>query len=235
MSVIVLSCGRTGTNLVTEMLRGNLSLHCQAEEEKSLWLAPRSLPEGWLAKSDTHYVKDLGAFEAVMDKNPDLKIIWTVRNFKDVIMSKIYRGQPGKDNLTLADDATHEGCKKDIEWMYRVFQTLQSRFPRRFMIVKMEDVLTNPVVSAQHMCRFLNVPYDDKVIDHMVDFPSRMRNPHKKARYTKIDKSQINLWKTVNSVYDGFFKAYAWGDLLDFAVGMNLNFGYKEELEEYIL
>lgn len=223
MSILVLSCGRTGTNMVTEMLRGDSSLAALPHDDNSLFKEPRSLPENYLAKTDTHYIDSQEQIDAVLRSNPNLRIVWTVRDFRDVAMSKIYRGQPGQDNNnTLADDASIDGCEKDMMWMWECYMYIKKNYPKRLYLFKMEALLNNPETSARMLSDQLNLTYTP----NMLSFASRMRNTNKKSRYKGIDKSQISLYDRKAEVYNGFFKDYNFGKLEKVAADLNKFFNY---------
>lgn len=223
VSILVLSCGRTGTNMVTELLRGDSTLNALPHDDNSLFRRPRTLPENYLAKTDTWYIDNTQQIADVLESNPHLKIVWTVRNFKDVIMSKIYRGQPGNDNNhTLADDASLEGCEKDMMWMKECYMFIKEFYSDRLILSKMETLLENPEEAAKNLASQTNLVYNPE----MLSFASRMRNSNKKSRYKGIDKSQLSLHERKEEVYNGFFKDYDFGNLDIVAEHLNKFFNY---------
>ena len=225
MSVLVLSCGRTGTNMTLELLMACEDLNVRQREERTLFTNPRVVEKDYLEKTDTVYVPDLNSIKEVMDLNPDLKIVWTVRDFRDVTLSKIYRGRAGGDTLQEADDASPMGCMADLRWMYTCCSFLAENYLDRLIVCKMEQTLADPDTQARRICENLGLKYNEK----MQDFHERTRLETKKARYkNKIDKSQIALWKQMDTVYDGYFKDYDFGESMLFAQEMNYLFGYKD-------
>ena len=224
MSVLILSCGRTGTNMTLELLMASEDLTVRQREERSLFHNPRVVEDDYLEKTDTVYIPNLNSIKEVMDLNPDLKIIWTVRDFRDVTMSKIYRGRAGGDGQGVADDATPEGCIADIRWMYTCGNHIAENYLDRIFIVKMEDTIQSPDRQARALCEKLEIKYNE----NMQHFHERTRLETKKSRYkNKIDKSQIALWENMDTVYDGYFKDYDFEDAMLFADEMNFLFGYE--------
>jgi len=204
MSVVVLSCGRTGTNVALEILRGCKSLNAtKIPEDKELFKRDTIYPNNYLTKMDTCYIeyKDL---RKLLSTNADMDVIWTIRDPRDMFMSKIRRGQPvseGGDCQRVADDATIEGCVKDVEHMIDIYHKTIEEFPEYIKLIKMEDMILETKKTAKEMCDFLQIDFHDD----MVNFPSRMRNSFKLKRYKGIDKSQVGLWRDWENVYDGWF------------------------------
>lgn len=207
MSVIILGCGRSGTNMLLEVMRGHPRLKATRHaEDKRFADAGRVFPANYLSKCDTWYCST-SALRATLKSNPDLRVLWAIRNPKDICLSKIRRGQL-KDNGGDATgqqslDSTETGCIESIEGMFVLHQLVRNEFQDRMLVVKMEDIICNTKEEAKRICAFLDLPFEEK----MVDFPSRMRCRPKAERYGgKVDKSQVDLWKRWAEVYDGFFK-----------------------------
>ncbi len=208
MSVLVLSCGRTGTNMLLESLSASEELNATTPaEHKELFRNPQALPENYLSKCDTVYISHLMQIKYVFDKNPNLKILWTTRDWRDTALSKIYRGQPGNDTRILSDDATPEGCLEDIDWMSKVYKVIKHFYPDSIMVVKMEDVILNYESTLKNVCEFCGISYNEE----MKNFVHRYRGSVKETkgkRYSGIDKSQISLYKRKDEIYEGFFKTH---------------------------
>ena len=142
MQVLVLSCGRTGTNMLLEILRGSSYLKAtDFAEDKTLFRDGRVLEDGYLSKCDTVYISNSGQIDRIFQQNPNLRILFTVRDWRDCAMSKFYRGQPGKDNVVLADDATVNGCLEDIEWMNNIYDYIKEKYPHNILTIKMEEII----------------------------------------------------------------------------------------------
>lgn len=208
MPALILSCGRTGTNMLLESLRASKDLVAtHSPEDKDAIRTGRKVYEKYLSKCDTVYVDNLSQVGAFMETNPNLNILWTIRDFRDLALSKIYRGQPGNDSRILSDDATFEGCLEDIEWMKKVYDYIAANWPDRIMLVKMEDMILNFKNTMQGVCKFCNILYEDE----MEDFVSRFRGTVKATkgkRYKKLDKNQVALYKRRYEIYDGFYAVH---------------------------
>ena len=208
MQVVVLSCGRSGTNMVLEILSGSPSLiPSDVVEDKQIFrdqvaYGRVGIPDGYLTKCDTVYIDSPLQIGKTLDAYPDLKIVWTVRHPKDWVLSKLYRGRAKSSNDSPSDDATLNGCVYDMNWMYTCYSYLKKNHGDRFIVVRMEDVINNLEYEATQMCISLNITYDD----NMLNFISRMRHAGKRQRYKTLDNSQIDMWKRMYDIYDGWFK-----------------------------
>tara|TARA_R110002096_G_scaffold75922_1_gene179394 strand:+ start:87 stop:743 length:657 start_codon:yes stop_codon:yes gene_type:complete len=194
--------------MLLESLRGSSHLVATyVPEDKNCIRSNKKVYEKYLSKCDTVYVDNLGQVGAFMQNNPELKILWTIRDPRDMALSKIYRGQPGNDSIILSDDATFEGCLGDIEWMKKIYDYVVENYSNRIMLVKMEDIILDFKNTIEGVCRFCNIPYEDE----MEDFVSRFRGTVKATkgkRYKKLDKSQVALFKRKYEIYDGFYKGH---------------------------
>ena len=131
MSTIILSCGRTGTNMLLEILAGSekIDSHISPLIERNIFRVLPLLPPNYLTKSDTHYIENLWTVSDMMLKNSDLKILWPIRDLRDCALSKIFRGRPkGLGNDQPADDATLLGCIEDIDKMTTIYDLYVSTF-----------------------------------------------------------------------------------------------------------
>jgi len=208
MSILILSCGRTGTNMLLESLRASKHLTAtEPPEDKNVVRRGWELQKDYLSKCDTVYVDNLNQVKNFMDNNPDLLMLWTIRDFRDTALSKIYRGQPGNDTSILSDDATFEGCLEDIGWMKQVYDYIAKSYPDRILLVKMEDIILNFKETLQNICEFCGIPYEDE----MENFVSRYRGTVKATkgkRYKTLDKGQVALYKRRYEIYNGFYKEH---------------------------
>jgi hypothetical protein len=130
MSLCVSSCGRSGTNLVLEILSGNKKLQVSEEVEDKdffkrhtsysqiFWpfLWHNSFRKYFLTKCDTVYY-DVDDVDKAFAINKHLKVIWTIRDPRDMILSKLQRGQiidRGGECNEISDDGTPQGCISDL-------------------------------------------------------------------------------------------------------------------------
>ncbi len=215
MSVVVISSGRSGTNMVLEILRGNSYFKpFIAEEDQFLCRRPNEVyPDDYLTKCDTVYMT-YPQLKSMLTVNPNMKVVWTIRDPRDLALSKIFRGQPkseGGDCPTLAEDATIEGCLRTIEEMFQIYLKIIKDFPIRILLVKMEDVINDIIRETKRICDFAGIEYNDD----MPKFYERMRNPNKIRRYSTLDKNEVKKWNNWETVYNGFFvkKGYDIEDL----------------------
>jgi hypothetical protein len=228
MSVVVIGCGRSGTNVTLEILRGSSELDASVEPENKTLCDGSLYPSSYLTKCDTWYFKP-NELEETMIKNPDMKVIWSMRDPRDMVLSKIAHGRPsslgGDGSDRVSDDATPDGCKTDILHMHICYRYITTRFPSRVLLVRMEDVLSDIEKETNKMCEFIGIQYNQD----MCDFPSRMRNENKRKRYSKLDKSQIAIWKEWKTAYSGFFSEndYNIETLFEYFQPLVEEFGYE--------
>lgn len=203
--VIVVGAGRSGTNIALEMLRGNSGLKASVDpEDKKIFTRDVIYNDNYLTKCDITYFTEKDLYHA-MNRNPSMKIIFTIRDPRDMYLSKAYRGRPiaeGGDCLGYPDDGTPDGFMRNMNKFVSIYNTCFKLFPERQAMIKMEDLLNRPRLSCQFLCEFLNLHFEEK----MIYFWKRMRNKHKSNRYKIIDKSQIEIWKNWKTAYNGFFK-----------------------------
>lgn len=201
MCVFILGTGRSGTNVILEILSGNSKLNSPGNGVEYKFGNPEKYESNSLLKSDIVSFNTEDVLR-VKDKNPDMKIIFTIRDPRDICMSKIKRGRPrsmGGDCSKFPDDGTVTGCIKNLRQMVKIYQDLQKY--EYCMLVRMEDVLLNIEFWTKMMCDFIGIPFEK----NMLYFYNRMRNPRKKERYDKIDLTQIQMWRNWKSVYNNFF------------------------------
>ena len=224
--VVVLGCGRSGTNAFLEMLRMSGQFQASRFPEDKQLVQREKVPSAYLTKCDTCYF-DWPSLDAFLKRNPDVKVVWTIRDPRDMALSKIYRGTPGhegSDVETLADDATPDGCVRDLQHMVEIHKALMaSEHEPRVLTVRLEDLLVDPEGTARAVCRFCGVFYQHK----MLEFYKHYRQASKR-RYTKLDKGQLNLWTRVNDIYGGFFRDYDFGDLWTRIEPIREYFGYDD-------
>jgi hypothetical protein len=201
MPTIVYSSGRSGTNMVLEILRGSQELEATEHmEEKGVFTRRLNMDKNYLTKADTHYTPTPESQEAFMELNPDAKIIWVIRDPRDMALSKICRGTIDGSK---ADDATEIGCCADLHHMHKCYLWLKWSYPDRIHVVKMEDVLLELWPTVIDMCDFLGI----KFTYGMLNYIDRFRHLKYKAIYKGVvDKTRVGLWKDWENSYDGFFK-----------------------------
>lgn len=197
MGAMILSSGRSGTNLLLAMLTGHefFTPLGPNPEDRSCWFEPQQVPVSYLAKSDTHYVINIDFIIQFLNTNPHMKILWTLRDPRDWCMSKVRRGIE-RDSY----DATFDGCIADMFHMFRLYKQCEQRVPDRLKTVKMEYLIKNPVKELKEICEFLQINYTDE----MLDFRHNLKKKNLRERYKGLDTSQIGLYKKWDKAYDGF-------------------------------
>lgn len=224
MGVIVIGGGRSGTNIVLEMLRQSPSLDATTEVEDKLF-ARRGMyvyPGKYLSKCDTHYLT-WDKLQQTLENNLRMSVVFTIRDPRDMCMSKIYRGQPGHDTPVLSEDATIEGCIESIEHMLSIYRKLIQTYQERLHIIRMEHVLRDPENVAERLCVNLSIEYSPE----MPKFYNHMRNWYKAKRYKYIDTNQIGMWQHWAHMYDGFFLRYPMEDIFKRVYYMVKELGYE--------
>jgi len=206
--VAVIGCGRSGTNMVLEILSGHtqLSPTTPDPEDKRLFVPGRRLSPRYLTKCDTHY-GSVDALGKLVNLNTRLKIIWTIRDPRDICLSKLRRGvtiDQGGDCEVAAEDSTDSGCINSIVKMADMHRFVIDRCPERVMTVRMENVIEDVEKEARRLSTFLELEFERP----MCEFPSRMRNEQKKSRYGNlVDSSQVGIWRDLQTAYGGYFSA----------------------------
>jgi len=205
-SVIVLGCGRSGTNMTLEILRGNPYFNASKPSEvKDLFNGDKRIPDKYLTKCDTCYF-NIDQLMAFMNRNSHTRAFFTIRDPRDMAMSKLRRGVPvseGGDCAVLADDATPSGLFADIKKTSEIIREAMNILPfGRRSIIHMENTLRGVEAMSRWMCEFIGIPYHSD----MPNFPERIRVKEKRKRYDKVDKGQVALWKNWETAYDGWLK-----------------------------
>lgn len=202
--LLIFSSGRSGTNLILEAFTGTDQFSPSSMPEDKLFFK-RGVKYGhkYLTKCDTNYCESYKLFKAVMTYNEHLKVIWSVRHPYDWCMSKIYRGSVGREEkgIPLADDATYHGCVSDMYHMFSIYVMAITEFYNRVLVVKMEDMILETEKTLKGICDKFDLGFEES----MLHPETRMRHEGKKERYKTLDKSQIDLYKQLTEVYDGFF------------------------------
>lgn len=221
MPVLVVGTGRSGTNIILEILSGSSALKSPdggvlrgSDLQKKLEVSQLSKVD--IVNSNEKY------FQNILKINPTIKLVWTIRDPRDICMSKIKRGVPrkkGGDCSGYSPDATPSGAIESLRLMVEIYKKFKD-YPNSILI-KMEDALLYTEQETKKLCKFLDINYEED----MLVFYKRMRNKHKRKRYSNIDLSQIAMWKNWQSAYDGY--------LLKKNIDMNKIFVEVEDLITY--
>lgn len=209
---LVLGTGRSGTTLFLEMLRTHPDTNAsEAVEDRQFFKrdSGHEYPENYVTKLTVDWW-EVSEVLSAMENRKEIKVIWTMRDPRDIVLSKIRRGQPssegGDGSDRLADDATEEGLREDLRKTHDAYQKIREIYPKRIGLFRLEDMLRSPKNELRRICDFLGLYL---CLDEMLNGPAVMRDEQKKRRYgNKLDTSQIGLHKRKEEIYDGFFRSY---------------------------
>ena len=203
--VVVFSGGRSGTNLVLEILTGHSSF-CPSDypEDKLIFTRNVVYPDCYLTKCDTIYCSNYDTLNQFMSLNSKCKMIWTVRHPYDWAMSKIYRGRPlPKRHNKPADDFNPEICIQDLYYVIELHSKCIKDFPSRNITVKLEDIIDDIEMETKRLCDWLGIEFENSMLKPW----ERMRHQGKRERYgNKLDRSQLYIHKNLDEIYNGYFK-----------------------------
>lgn len=198
MGTMVLSSGRSGTNLLLAMLTGHSFFTPVGPdpEDKMCWFSQGyQVPITYLSKSDTHYILNFDFMKNFLVPNPHIKLLWMLRDPRDWAMSKIKRGYE-RDSY----DANFEGVIADMFHMFRLYRQVEAYMPDRMKPVKMEYLIKSPRDELKKICEFLHINF----IEDMLDFRHNIKKKELRERYKGLDTSQIGLHKKWQKAYNGF-------------------------------
>ena len=200
--IIVFSSGRSGTNLVLEVLTSSKELIYDIEypEDKMLFRRNIIYPNNYLTKCDSIYVDGYNQFEKFMLNNNHCKMLWTVRNPYDWILSKLYNGRKKDENDSLSDDATLDGAIADLYYMFSLYLRAIKDFKDRILVVKMEDIILNTEQKTKEICEFTKIQFNGDMLRPY----ERMRHEIYK-QHNKIITDNVDMWKRIDTIYNGFF------------------------------
>ncbi|MFX1311003.1 MAG: sulfotransferase [Promethearchaeota archaeon] len=204
MSVIVIGVGRSGTNMALEILAFSKELRVSDELITKKLFQRKKWPKNYLTKGPDTQDFEYSQLKKLMKNDKHMKIIWTIRDPRDIIISKMRRGMPniqGGDSNRYIFDATPEGSTNNVFKMFELYKKLIKDFPNRVFLLKMEEVISNFESTIMKVCEFLKIKYNEQ----MKFFYKRMRNKKKRERYNKIDKGELAKWTNWQSIYNGFF------------------------------
>jgi len=203
MSCIVFGWGRSGSHLLLELIRSSGQFQASKKiYDRKIFDSPRELPEKYLTKIDHTFV-NFPALESLVELNPHLKFVWSVRDPRDMILSKLYRGRIGEERSVPAADGEYHTVIPDLMIAYNLYSACRNHWPDKTIFTRMEDVILNTRDIAENLCRFLDVKYSSQ----MLDFCKNMRDEinYKRDYNAKLEKSRIGIWQKWGYVYDCFF------------------------------
>ncbi len=204
MSIIIIGCGRSGTSMAVEILAIAKELIPSKKIDTKDLFNKKKWPKNFLTKGPTPPHFKYSMLKKLMESDKNMKIIWTIRDPRDILISKMRRGIPeseGGDCLDYIYDGTIEGAINNIYIMFEMYKKVKKDFPNRVYLLRMENIIIDFENTVKKLCKFVNVKYKDE----MKYFYKTMRNKHKRKRYHKIDKKEIFKWKNWKTIYQGFF------------------------------
>lgn len=144
--------------------------------------------------------------KCVVDKNPsyslhlnvlndlyvDAKYIVLVRDFRDNILSRKTKSETKKSIYKLA-----------VSWNFyyeRIFRDIK-KFNLKHQIIRYEDLVTDPQGELKKICEFLEIPYDERMLNYQElskKIKSHIKENASVEIFNKIDFMHSNLEKEVN-------------------------------------
>ena len=187
---------------VFEVLTASKELIYDVEnpEDKALFKRNIIYPSNYLTKCDSIYVDGYNQFEKFMLNNNHCKMLWTVRNPYDWILSKLYNGRKKEENDSLSDDATLDGAIADLYYMFSLYLRAIKDFKDRILVVKMEDIILNTEQETKGVCEFTKIQFNGDMLRPY----ERMRHEIYK-QHDKIITDNVDMWKRIDTIYNGFF------------------------------
>ncbi len=216
MQVVITGCGRSGTNLLLEMVRASEVYDFTETVEDRGFFSRGILPDSYGSKIAIEWdAMTIASMMEVIEDNKRLKVLFSFRHPYDVILSKVYRGRPksmGGDNDTeeTAKDGTVEVAAEYVNKSWAIYHALATKYPTRVKPVRMEDILTNTFNTVRYAASFLCIATNENMRSPW----KHNRNAYQNSRYHHApDRREINKWKNLNKSYDGYFKDI-WDDHL---------------------
>lgn len=231
--VLVTGAGRSGTYVVFEMLAANDHFikpprsGSGTVEDKSVF--SKKLVPNYLGRLDIGE-KTIRSYISLLDREPKLKIVWPIRDLRDLCMSLMYRGAETANRFRSFREYVETRkriCYDTMEQIVLFYSTLKNVAPTRVRHIKLEDALSRPIDTANDLCNWIGIRYDRK----MTEFYKTMGNKDKKRRYKTIDVGEIRKWTRLKSEYNNFFeeRKINMEELFSAAIILNTIFGYTRE------
>lgn len=152
-----------------EEYRPNMPAHRADEAFENIgdWLfhrPPNTRPWGWKAPT-THFFA-----ERILESFPDIKYLHVIRDPYDLALSKNQR-QFEKWSNALYDLSGYDDDNQRLKfWLETTdkIATVQTRFPARVRILKLEDLCRDPKREVSALFDYLNVDVNQKTFDAAV-------------------------------------------------------------------
>ena len=148
----------------------------------------RENTQRWGAKCNSAVGEYLEAF-------PGAQFIDILRDGRDVLASQQNTGSFNPDSVKLAQSWSK---------MHTRFMKLQKKMPEHVLVIKYEDLTSNPVETTQKMCDFLNLPYVEEMQNfYKQDLTVFKANHLSGPRISsKIDTKKVGRWRDELSADD---------------------------------
>jgi hypothetical protein len=212
--LLVTGLGHSGTNLLTDMVRGAgfYNFTPQVEDRQFcdalLPLYMKNYATKLCIEPPYFY---LNGFKTVMEKFPNLKVVVSLRHPVDQVLSCIYRELPvtmGGDSLEIKEDEVDHNVEHKIAmWNSEYFQNItyilnHYGYAGRSIGYKMEDLLLSTEKVARGLAFWLELPYTDAMAKPW-EISRHEGQLHRYKR--KLDKTQIDVYKRWKTDFNGFF------------------------------
>lgn len=145
----------------------------------------------WIGDKNPVYTIFMKRFMTIF---PDSKYIFLVRDYRDNFVSM-------KKFEFEAPNALIQGYR----WKYvtRMFLKFRSADPKRFFLVRYEDLVEKKEETFADLCRFLEIPFDPGVFDFRLKkeamykvYSSEVIEKYQKSLLEPITTGKIGKWKT---------------------------------------
>jgi len=209
MKILVTGAGRGGTNLATELIKKFNVVKFTSNVEDRNFFTYKKIQDKYATKLATENKGfTIEAIDTMLKNNPDLFIVFVVRNPIDNCLSKILRGQPkskGGDSMVeeLAPDATIDGSIKALNHMFKIYNFISENYKDRLIMFKMEDLIENTKSVIDEISKKIKI---NNNIDDIYEFYKNNRNKYQKSRYGDNLANNVNLYQDLDNNFNGFFK-----------------------------
>lgn len=204
MKALITGCGRGGTNLLCEYVRATNLFVFTAKVEDRTFFTRSQFHRKYATKLATeNFGFSIENLERVLYEHEDFYIFFSLRHPIDCCMSKIYRGRPREEGGDCSDycpDASIEGAVYAYKHMYNILNFLKTFTPNLY-IFKMEDVITQTEQVCRKICSILETTYQKQ----MLTAYQNNRNLYHQKRYHSLNRNQINLYRNVDTSFEGWF------------------------------
>lgn len=201
MRILVAGAGRSGTCLLTEVVRGLEVVRFSEAVEDRKFFKYKTIPENYGTKNATEpdYFST-GSILRLMNNYEDLRVIFSARHPVDTCLSKIRRAKGIEER---AVDGTVVKAIVAVMKAYQIKRAMINFFPDRTLIVKFERLLMFPFSEILRVAKWL----DADLTDHSLNFQKHNRNKYQRVRYgATIDLLQIGTHFRPETSYGGYFK-----------------------------